>query len=348
MVYADNAAVSWDIDRLCFVVCSTKKIKLGKELRRSRCVKTTVSSGISTQSDLFSAKNPFEKWPEFIRLCQEQPQQCTWLSSYGQNFLHLMCQYRPTVESIRAFLDLVPHAVREADMNGNLPIHIAMTNGASHSVLYHLIAMYPNSVKLKNKWGYNPFDWILNRCLFELSCPSIPSYSRQEIWRTVEVLIKAMVGEVEAKSQKSILHMAFEIKCPVGLIKAILNDFPHMATIRDGNKRVALGTAVTAPSKLVSIDSIKLLILFHPGMLMERDRDGRNPFHLAIDNNQDWTLLKFMLKHEPECIRSLDGLTGLYPFMLLAGKNHIMLSELNEALCFCTDIFNELTCEYIV
>jgi ankyrin repeat protein len=116
-----------------------------------------------------------------------------------------------------------------------------------------------------------------------------------------------------------------------------------MAMMRDDKGRNALAAALHAPSFMVSKETYQLLIMLNPCMLLERDDDGRIPFHIAIDSNEEWNFLRFILEHEPECIRFKDDFTGLYPFMLLATKDCVKLSELYEALSFCTDYFNVLT-----
>lgn len=326
----------FDIDRLCFVVCSTKKIKLGNRRLNKNNHKTP---HLLTAGAEFFSLDSFEKCAEFIGMHRENSHQRRWLSSCGQNYLHLLCQCCPKVETIRPLLELDPNAIKEPDANGCLPIHVAMTNGASHSVLSLLIEKYPHSVKMKNKWGYTAFDWIVNRCLYELSCTfSTATCFRRDIWRTLEVLIKAMSGNIPSCTDKSLLQMTFEFQCPVLLTRAILSEFPSMATWKDDKGRVALATALNAPrSNMVPIETIQLLVVINPKMLLVRDNNGRIPFHIAIDTNKDWNILKFMLQYEPECMQCRDGWTGLYPFMLLSTKAHVTLSELYEAVTFCVD-----------
>ena len=294
--------------------------------------------------DLFSFCD-CENWPGFVKVCQEQPQDCTWISPNGQTLLHFICQRRPSVESIISFLELVPDALTKADIDGCLPIHMAMTNGASHDALSLLIQAAPDSVKVPNKWGYAPFDWIWKRCVFELATldPSNSSDNciREGIWHTLEALIKAFARGDDEKHQ-TILHMVTEFKCPLALLEAILNDHAWMTTARDTDGRVPIACAAKAPQSIVSTEFIQLLTFVNPKMLLEMDNDGRVPLHLAIDSKKDWDqVLLFMVKASPDCIRIQDEVTGLYPFMQLSSKNWITLAALYQAVVFCVDIFNE-------
>mmetsp|Transcript_1578 Transcript_1578/g.2885 ORF Transcript_1578/g.2885 Transcript_1578/m.2885 type:complete len:371 (+) Transcript_1578:58-1170(+) len=368
MVHTTNNSKTsnmFDIDRLSFVVCSTKKIKLcnnstNKELlRRQQKGTTTNGSRGSHKTYLTTAArglfsiHSMTKCDEFMVDMHyrgensRQGSSTRWLSSSGQNYLHLLCQCCPSVDTVRSLLELDPNAIKEADANGCLPIHVAMTNGASHSVLSILIETYPYGVKMKNKWGYTAFDWIVNRCLYELSSTdsSILKCSHQEIWQTLKVLImaKATNGKTARWSNKNILQMTFEFQCPLALTKVILSEFPYMAESKDDQGHIPLATALNAhSSKMVPLETVKMLVMANPKMLLERDHDGRIPFHIAIDTKRDWSLLKFMLKYEPDCMRCYDSLTGLYPFMLLSTKEYVSLSDLFEAISFCVDMFNEL------
>ena len=286
--------------KLYFVASSTKKTKYEMQLRRQFVNK-------APPRDLFSfCRN--ENWRGFIKVCQEQPQNCTWISPYGQNLLHFICQRHPSVESINTFLELCPEALMQADIDGNLPIHMAMTNGASKDALCLLIQKAPKSVNMRNRWGYAPFEWIWERCLYELAtldgtgATRTDTIIKKRIWNIIEVLVRAVVRDYE-KSERTILHMITEFDCPLSLLQAIVHEYPSM---------------------------------------LLQEYQGRIPLHLAIDRNKEWsTVLKVMVEAAPDCIRTQDGVTNLYPFMLLSSKSRTSLTDLDEAIAFCVDIFNE-------
>ena len=321
-------------NKLCFVIYTTHRSRFEME---SRMETNPVKD--NPPHNLVSSCNS-ENWDDFIGKCKDQPQMFCWESSCGHNLLHFLCQRQPSIDMIRSLLLVIPNALTKQDVDGCLPIHVAMTNGISHKVLKVLIERAPQSVKVANKWGYCPFDWILERCLYELSSIS-DSVSRQAIWDTVEALIRAFVGET-TNSQKSLLHLVTEFQCSLRLLQAILDEFPMMTTYRDEDGRVPLANAAAAPTGVVSSQFVRLLTFYNKNMLVERDNRGRLPLHLAIDRDREWErVLKFMVQCNPECIRIQDGLTGLYPFMMLSTKTSISLLDLNEAMSFCPDVFNE-------
>ena len=325
--------------KLCFVMSSTHRTKYEMEMRRQVFNNTP-------PEDFFTYCRR-ENWPEFVKLCREQPHNCTWISPYGQNLLHFICQRRPSVESIITILRIAPDALMKEDIDGCLPIHMAMTNGAPRDVLSLLIQVAPESVKARNRWGYTPYEWIFERCLYELltfdPTSASDAVAKGMVWHTIEVLIKALANNDE-KNERTILHMTTEFDCPLPVLEAILNEFPWMTVVRDKYGRVPLANAAGAPAGIVSNQFIHLLVLIRPETLMEKDNDKRIPLHLAIDSKKDWSsVLKVMVQSFPDCIRVQDGLTKLFPFMLLSSKDWTSLNDLNEAMSICLDIFNEMS-----
>lgn len=330
-------------EKLCFVLSSTQRTKYEMEMRRQ------VLNTTPTHHQDFFACCHGENWTSFVKLCKKQPQNCTWVSPRGQNILHFICQRRPTVESILTILQLVPDALMKQDVDGCLPIHMAMTNGAPHDVLSLLIQICPESVKTRNRWGYAPYEWIFERCLYELLAFDHISdnSSKAIVWNTIEVVMRALTVTVtvdhdHCPRNRTVLHMATEFDCSLNLLKAILHDFPWLTKERDDCGRVPLASAANAPADLVSAAFIKVLILSDPRTLLEYDNDGRCPLHLAIDSQRDWSgELKDMVESVPECIRAQDGLSSLYPFMLLATKDTASLKDIVDVMSLNVDIFNE-------
>ncbi len=103
-----------------------------------------------------------------------------------------------------------------------------MTNGASHDALWVLIRNAPHSVHIANRWGYRAWDWVWERCHYELitlarttssSSSSSSSSSgggdrdmdrdrdrdsarkgklwKEKVWNTIDALIRAAAGEWE-------------------------------------------------------------------------------------------------------------------------------------------------------
>ncbi len=319
--------------KLCFVMSSTHRTKYEMEMRRQ--------VNITPPKEFFTHCRE-QNWPEFVKLCREEPQNCKWISPYGQNLLHFMCQRLPSVESIVTILRIAPDALMKEDIDGCLPIHMAMTNSAPHDVLSLLIQAAPDSVKVKNKWGYTPYEWIFSRCLYELltlnEASGSDAVTKNIVWHTIKVLIKAL-SRKEEKNERTILHMTTEFDCPVAVLEAIIKEFPWMIVARDKYGRVPLASAAGAPESSVSNELLQFLVSVAPQTLLEKDKDGRIPLHLAIDHKLKWSSIKFMVLSSPDSVRVRDDHTNLFPFMLLSSKPWASLNDLNEVLSVCLDFF---------
>lgn len=363
--------------KLNFVISSTKQTAMEQGLRRQQFLPPVPNQNIMTPPPpyiLFSLCRA-ERWAEFTKMTQTNPSFSLWIGPYGQNLLHFVCQRRPTVEAVNILLRSCPEAVKKTDADECIPLHMAMTNGASHHVLSLLISAAPETVVHPNKWGYCAFEWIWERCRIELSSllPSllyragtknngmivndncggigIPTNvatklksERQKVWRTVELLIVAKHGTtVEFSPNDSLLHMISNIKnCPISLVQAIANEFPEMSLKRDGRGRVPLAAA--AASHLVTSPRIiDILIEANRDMIMVPDNDGRLAIHLAINSCKDWhNFGRHLVTFSPDCIRSPDPITALQPFMMIASKEkYYSLMDVNDALRLCVDIFNQ-------
>ncbi len=198
----------------------------------------------------------------------------------GQTLLHYACQNHPSPECLQTLLDcLHPSTLLRPDNDGNLPIHMAMTNGADHDALWVLIRNAPHSVHIANRFGYRAWDWVWERCHYELITLARTTNSnesklwKEKVWNTIDALVKAAAGEWEddqvvqqntdsnfasstkargsttstrtCSSGRTLLHMIadFDFDCPINLIQAILDEYPTMTNEKDSYGRVPIAHA---------------------------------------------------------------------------------------------------------
>ena len=322
------------LDQLNFVLVGTTK---------SRFEKDDASDDDGFRDiNLFFSRNKQMNCNDFVNLCAKHPCKFKRYDRQGRSFLHHLVQRQPSVLSVSTVLDIAPDTIMKHDCDGSIPIHLAVINGASHQVIQYLIDICPETVKVKNRWGYSASSFLFDRCIVELSYMKCPHY-RANIWKTIEALLKAIV-DIDMGSgcpKISLLHMATDFACPIGILIEILKDFPVMTRYRDEKGRIPLARASAAQAHVVTPQFLQTMIEFDPTMLLEQDYDGRIPLHLAIASNREWDMvIKYMLQKSPDCIRIPDGKTGLYPFMMLCNKSWASLSHLHETISLCTDVFN--------
>ena len=280
------------------------------------------------------------EWTLFVEKCRKEPSQLLWVGPHGQNLLHLICTRRPNGQSIIEFTNVYPEALLKEDKDGCLPIHMAMTNGASHQVICLLISKAPKSILHENKWNYHPFDWIWRRCKFELMHSEIENLDEEEeIWNTIEVMIEAASLQSGSLQHGTILHKAMDFNCPIDLVECIISKFPSMAISKDSLGRTPLARAVSSPQS-PSKELIQVLLQIKNSALIIDDY-GRTPFHSAIISQIQWNEgLREIFVAAPSSLLLRDEVTNLYPYQLIAKcayeeDSNTSLTDIYEILCLC-------------
>jgi len=139
----------------------------------------------------------YRRWDGARARAASHPEECgTWIvsknSDGGINWrhlpIHLVCMQcgkasGETLSQIEALLDALilsyPEGASVADSQGMLPLHLAVSHGASEKFLTSLVACYPNGAHTKDKFGRSPIDIVNNG----------PPGSRRDV--TLQVLRRA-------------------------------------------------------------------------------------------------------------------------------------------------------------
>ena len=283
-------------------------------------------------------------WDLFIQNCRNNPDKLHWIGSHGQNLLHFLCTRRPNLCVVEVFTALYRDAIVNEDHDGCLPIHMAMTNGASHEVICTLIRQAPETIFHANKWDYCPFEWIWKRCKYELEHVDEEDEEEEKcIWNTINELIRAASIQSGAIQSGTMLHLAMDFDSPVDMIKCIIQRFPKMSMEKDSNGRTCLARAVSTKHN-PSSELILILLEVDMQSAVEVDALGRLPMHLAISNQISWRAgVCYLFRAAPISIQLNDPVTNLYPFQLMASQadkkdSHLALIDLFELLSLCPTV----------
>lgn len=293
---------------------------------------------VSPPKDMFRLCRHGE-WDLFVQKCRDEPEKIFWIGSKGQNLLHFICTRRPDTQAIIEFIKIWPEALLKEDEDGCLPIHMAMTNGASHRNLCLLISKAPACILHNNKWRYRPFDWIWRRCKYELQHLSEEDNhdEKEQILNTIQVMVQAASFQCGALKDGTLLHKATDFDCPIDLIEYFVSKFPFMASYKDSLGRTPLARAVSS-SHFASNQLVTVLLHHNPESALLVDDNGRTPFHLAILNRISWSQgLKEIVNTAPTCLLDKDPVTQLFPYQLMAsnadeGELSYKISDIFEAL----------------
>lgn len=144
------------------------------------------SSSFSVRREVDYYLNPTElfRWINYRRWdgararASSHPEECgTWIVSKnadgGINWrhlpIHLVCMQcgnatADTINQIESLLDALllsyPEGASVPDSQGMLPLHLAVSHGASEKFLSSLVSCYPNGAHKKDKFGRSPIDIV--------------------------------------------------------------------------------------------------------------------------------------------------------------------------------------------
>ena len=292
------------------------------------------------------------KWNLFISYCKNHPSIYQWEGSYGQTLLHYICSHRPSLEAVHLLIDQYPQSISKQDDENCLPIHMAMSNGASDPVLKALIQGAPGTIRIPNRWGHTAFQWIWNRQKGILEGVQNPVSSFMS-WHMVVVLIQAAAIEantscmshnsddVEIESNQinhgNLLHLVTDFDAPLDLLEAVLKTFPIMIKEADENGCLPLARLSSNRKPNSRKQKVDTLIRANSEAVMVPNGQGRFPFHLAIASGMNWDDgLQSIFAVSPDILRVCDPVTNLVPFILAA--EHCNLNDIFTLLRLSPDI----------
>jgi len=209
----------------------------------------------------------FNKWPEAIRMIDEPS---GWLP------IHNLCRNNKlddsaSVEILRSMVDTDPNLVRVREIDGYLPIHLAIDE-MSNEFCIVLIDAYPESVRIES------FD----RLLIHEVCSS----SRDDAVQTIQYLLQLYPEGINARDHSKgwlpIHHASDQGRADI--IGFLLKHYPDGAskkTSHEDDQQLPLHIASCGDS----LEAVQVLFDAYPEALNIRDSQGRNPLDVAREEN---------------------------------------------------------------
>ena len=85
------------------------------------------------------------------------------VDKYGKNVLSIAIINNAPLRAINKIIDIQPEFAFQADNQGNLPIHYAVSRDPpNEEIIAKLYSIYPDSLYIKNKQNRTPFNVIQN------------------------------------------------------------------------------------------------------------------------------------------------------------------------------------------
>ena len=287
-----------------------------------------------------------EKWETFVNECQTGRYNLRWTGVYDQTLLHCICARRPSMDSIKILLESWPQIIEKQDHDGCVPLHYAMTSGASDEILKQLISSNPGTLLVQNKWGYDAVGWIWKRYNENLKCINLENVSSskyfQKCLNMAEFLVRsaAFDSSENPSDHGNILHRMTKFNCPSSLTMFLLSVYPRNVYEKDENGKIPLVCAIANSSSLEVIDS---LLSIYPDAAKIPDDYGRLALHLAINSGiMSWNGgLENIFSAYPDAVTIRDPQTSLFPYMLSGAKN-LPLDTIFTLLSLSPELINSI------
>jgi len=206
-------------------------------------------------------------------------------------------------------IDKCPHALKLRNINGELPLDIAIRNSTSLRLFSKMVKAWPEG------------------CRFTLSGVRKDEDVESWDWTKIELCLQAVSGFFEKKHTLSLdtreylpLHSALELTFNVSLLNRILRTCPDLVSKKDAFGRLPLHIAAEFGKGALG-PIIEQLLVVYPRAAYEIDSHGRLPIHIAIANKADLSTIKALLRANPKsavqkCKINDPRLCGIPPLFL--------------------------------
>jgi len=213
--------------------------------------------------------------------------------------------------------------VKYADDETQLPLHLAIDQGAPYVVIRALVEIYPTGCELA--FGLSPLHLT---CAYPRKKHMIrwgqkvynledDPDSEQIIRLLMKTYPKAIRREGENKEMTTPFHLILENKPSEGLVKTMVKHYDKITRDDDGVK---------------SIFQIK-------------DGQGQLPLHIAVENQSSINVVRFIHKGYPaatKCQREHDGCFALHCAVLF-GNSEACFTEIMESFPRALELYNHRT-----
>ena len=288
---------------------------------------------------------------------QVNPSLLMQLDNQLRSPLRYACGYA-SKEVVEFLIDATPMAARLLDSDGLLPLHIAIKNRRSPSIIQKLVEAYPEAINqythcLRSLSHDEDDDEIDRKTPLQLLCMkwnddlsaninhleylakgmdcdglstlkgSLYSFLKT-LFQTVQANIDDTNSDHLQHSFQFPLHQTIELDNEI--LPPIFKEFiiiilcEQDASLKDsrGNLPLHLAAAQTGEES----NLIPLLLDRYPEASAISNEEGRLPLSLAIESGKSWDKggIRRLVKEAPQVLCIRDVKTHLYPFMLAAAS----------------------------
>jgi len=261
----------------------------------------------------------------------------------GRLPLHLavMCPFKNTRDKTKILKLLIkahPEAVRIQDRNGELPLHIAARR-SNQAAIRLLCKSYPEAAMVKNNDGCFPIDLVWTS--FRAATRSL-SITMIEPHNSIAEKWQLMRALSTAKSKALAALHEINKACPTVLPQKI-ND--HRPTIQNILRYPVVSLCYSGIGSPLETTAIKKALHFDPVAARARDANGDYPLNLYLDqfcgSSIEQSHLKLALRMIdlcPEALTWKSRNTGYFPLTVIMQNAESLAFSYTAAVDFLDDL----------
>ena len=278
----------------------------------------------------------------------------------GHSILHHACLFRAPADIIQMILWQAPELAGISNPDGEVPLHWAVRLAAPNEQIESLVAACPEAatwakdkngklmctkilsfaVSIRNpqrvvivsyRIGLTPLSLLWDRFrdhILDLWWRDSRKVQSLHSWKRLMLLFphRSHGPNQDEKEEEgffeTLLHVACESPCPVGLFPLLVQIFRQDVLIKDTDGRLPLhracSNAISNRSSDVS-SKVQLLLQVSKESASSRDVEGRTPFHVALEAGISWDEgLCELVQSNPSLLNGRDPRTNLDPVLLAA------------------------------
>lgn len=262
--------------------------------------------------------------------------------AYGNFPLHTAVKLVSRAEDLRfiqAILKAAPEAVAQANRSGDFPLHLALEHGCDNiglAILEELTAAAPHVLFARN---------ADDRLPLHIACRSNQD---GKIISALLALDPAAAAEKDGHGDYA-LHLALGRQYLYGRLDlAVLKDLlvaaPYVAALPSGSGKkfpleLVCSTRWLAQDSTLLSEFMKLLVDSAPDVVMQKNKMGNLPIHIALWSNTDLKVLAQLVHPAPKTLFEMnsDGLLPLHVACQFVPQTvPFLLEQGPQALCIPT------------
>lgn len=192
-------------------------------------------------------------------------------SSYMASSLHQLCASSfPSLELVRLTLSMSPHALRQRDARGNLPLHVSVNRDDPVTmVVRELLSVYPQGARVRDSGGTLPLFLACRR----------PKVTGGVIKALLQVYPEA--ARLKVSGTMALHHLVHTGSASAECIRLLLEVCPQAAAVKNtanGNLPLHYLCAGSRPN----LESVRILMAAYPSGITELNDLGETPICRAL------------------------------------------------------------------